>query len=76
MSENLTKRGSAPGPAGEYRARGGFDDLVHLVLAAPVDLVDPSALRTDCGAAVLEVYTDHRPVTCSHCQPRRAQGSE
>jgi hypothetical protein len=67
MSENLTKRASGHSPMRRYSAKGGADDRIHLVDAAPVDLVDPSPLRTYCGAAVLQVYTDDREVTCEKC---------
>lgn len=72
MSDELTKRLTAHGPVAERRARGGFDDLVHLVVAAPLDLIDPSVLRTRCGRPVLEVYTDDRTVTCSKCESAEA----
>jgi hypothetical protein len=67
MDENLTKRGSAGDPVRERTARSGSDDKVHLVDAAPVDLVDPSRLRTRCGLAVLEVYNTQGEVTCDRC---------
>jgi hypothetical protein len=73
MSENLTKRTSGQRPVREFPARGGADDKVHLVDAAPVDVVDPSQLRTRCGAAVLEVYNSPRDVDCESCAQHGAQ---
>jgi hypothetical protein len=67
MSENLTKKTSATQPTRRFPARGAIDDGVHVVEAAPVDLVDPSALHTYCGQRVLEVYNDGREPTCERC---------
>jgi hypothetical protein len=67
LNRNLTKDTSVRSPVRAHPARGDLDDRVHVVNAAPVDLVDPGALRTECGAAVLEVYTDDRDVTCASC---------
>lgn len=67
MSQNLTKRTSDSGPVRQRRAKAEPDDRVHLTDAGPVDLVDPSPLRTYCGAAVFEVYGDDREVTCPAC---------
>lgn len=74
MDENLTKRGSAGGPVRERTAKSGSDDKVHLVDAAPVDVVDPSPLRTRCGMAVLEVYNTPGEVTCDRCADRARSG--
>ena len=67
---NLTKKTSATEPSRRSPARGGWDDDVHLVDAAPVDMVDPAGLRTYCGQRVLEVYNDGRDRTCERCGPR------
>lgn len=67
MDENLTKRGSAAGPVRTRTARSGSDDQIHLVDAAPIDMVDPSPLRTRCGLPVLEVYNIEGEVTCDMC---------
>jgi hypothetical protein len=76
VEENLTKQGSARGPVRPYAAKSDTDDGVHLVDAAPVDLVDPSPLRTRCGAAVLQVYNTTRDVTCAGCAERSPATAE
>jgi hypothetical protein len=50
----------------EYRARG-TDEQVHVVEAPPDALVDPSPYRARCGQAVIELYNDHRDLTCRLC---------
>ncbi|GAA5166988.1 hypothetical protein GCM10023321_58920 [Pseudonocardia eucalypti] len=70
MAENLTKRGSPVTPVTERTARAGEDDRVHLVDAAPVDVVDPARLRTRCGMGVLEVFNSPQEVTCIRCASR------
>jgi len=50
----------------EFSARGE-DATVHLVDAPPDGLVDPSPYRARCGQPVLELYNDHRTVTCPRC---------
>lgn len=67
MAENLTKRDSPATPVEERTARAGEDDQVHLVDAAPVDVVDPARLRTRCGRPVLEVFNSPQEVTCTRC---------
>lgn len=67
MDENLTKRGSPRAPVRKHTAKSGSDDKIHLVDAAPIDMVDPSLLRTRCGAAVLEIYNTPSDVTCERC---------
>lgn len=66
-TDNLTKQTSADAPLRKYVAKSGNDDAVHLVEAAPVDLVDPSLLRTHCDEPVMQVYTDEREVSCDRC---------
>jgi hypothetical protein len=53
----------------EFSARGDGDDRVHAVdVPSPESaLIDPSPYTTRCGPAVLELYNDHRQVTCSVC---------
>jgi hypothetical protein len=68
MESNLTKRTSPDEPVQERLARTNEDDRIHLVDAAPVDLVDPAPLRTRCGIKVLEVYnTTPEDVSCQEC---------
>jgi hypothetical protein len=64
---NLTKQASPREPARDYPARTDTDGQVHQVRAAPVDLVDPARVRTECGQAVLEIFNDGRDVDCPRC---------
>ncbi|MGQ0482400.1 MAG: hypothetical protein ACT4O0_15425 [Pseudonocardia sp.] len=68
LGRNLTKDRAPHEPGLSHPARNDQDDRVHLAVAAPVDLVDPSALRTLCGAAVFEVFNDGREPTCERCR--------
>jgi hypothetical protein len=81
MSDELTRRLSGPvarlsGPVAERRAKGGVRDLVHLVVAGPGNLVDPSVLRTRCGRRALEVYSDGRAVTRRSVSWRKRHGGQ
>lgn len=69
---NLTRQTSSDRPVRDYPARTDVDGQVHRVQAAPVDLVDPSQVHTECGQAVLEIYNDSRDVDCPRCGGRRA----
>ncbi|HEY2205910.1 MAG TPA: hypothetical protein VGH99_15665 [Pseudonocardia sp.] len=64
---NLTKDTAATEPVRPYPARSSSDEQTHLVNAAPVGLVDPAGLRTECGLAVLEIYNDGRDADCEAC---------